>query len=486
MLRRIRDWAHRRVGGSASAKLIAIFASVLALNSADVGAIGAMADRIEAAFGVGKTDLGLIVSISSLVSAVATLPFGWLVDRVNRTRMLAYAIVLWAASMTVMACATSYVFLLVTRVALGAVVAVAGPAIASLVGDWFDPRRRGRVWGAILSGELIGTGFGFLVAGQLATFSWRLGVASLIFPALLIAWLVHRIPEPERGGASRIAEGQEELETKHEGAREEPELHAGTRAVREKIEEQNIPPRDRLVLDEDPGEKSLWWAMGYVLRVPTNLVLIAASALGYYFFTGARTFGVEFVAGYFGLGHSNAIWLVLALGIAGLGGVLVGGWAGDALLSRGHVSGRPIVAAAAYLASACFFMAMLLVPTIGLAIVPFFLAAGALGAMNPPLDAARLDIMHPRMWGRAESVRMFVRLSAEGIAPVLFGWVADHFFRNAGDAEGLRDTFLVMLVPLFASGLVALIAIKTYPRDVATAEAYAQRTSGGHRDARQE
>ena len=35
-------------------------------------------------------------------------------------------------------------------------------------------------------------------------------------------------------------------------------------------------------------------ATRYVLRVRTNLILIAASACGYYFLAGLQTFGLEF------------------------------------------------------------------------------------------------------------------------------------------------------------------------------------------------
>ncbi len=482
MARGIGGWALARLGGRASARLIAVFAAVLALDNADAGAIGAMATRLEAAFGIGTTDLGLMLTLSSAVGAVATLPFGWLVDRVHRTRMLAIAILLWGVSMSVLACSPSYAFLLVTRVAVGGVIAAAGPTIASLVGDWFDPRRRGRVWGAILSGEIVGTGFGFIVAGQLATFSWRVGMASLVLPAIVIAWWVHRLPEPSRGGESRVVHGQESLDARGassdttEDAGEEP----ARKLVQREVEHRHIRPREHLVLAEDPGEKSLWWAMIYVLRIPSNVVLILASALGYYFFAGARTFGVQFIEGYFQLDHSDAIWLVLVLGVGGLGGVVLGGWLGDHLLARGHVSGRPIAASAAYLTSSVFFLITLLTPTPGLAMVPFLVAALALGAMNPPLDAARLDIMHPRMWGRAEAVRMFFRRMAQALAPVLFGIFAGQVF--GGGPTGLRDAFLVMLVPLFVSGLISLTAIRTYPRDVATAEAYAERTGDARRD----
>src|SRR5207247_9659308 len=59
--------------------------------------------------------------------------------------------------------------LLVTRMLLGGVTAAAGPLVASLVGDYFAPAERGRIYGYILAGELAGAGFGFAVTGDVAT-----------------------------------------------------------------------------------------------------------------------------------------------------------------------------------------------------------------------------------------------------------------------------------------------------------------------------
>ena len=51
------------------------------------------------------------------------------------------------------------------------------------------------------------------------------------------------------------------------------------------------------------------------------------------------------------------------------------------------------------------------------------LAVG-MGGANPPLDAARLDIMHSRLWGRAESVRNFIQTLLKSSAPLLFGYLS--------------------------------------------------------------
>lgn len=87
--------------------------------------------------------------------AVATLPFGWLVDRTNRTGVLAITVALWGVVMGLSAAAASYLSLLLTRLALGAMIAVVVPAVASLVGDYFQPHRRGRVYGYIPAADPI-------------------------------------------------------------------------------------------------------------------------------------------------------------------------------------------------------------------------------------------------------------------------------------------------------------------------------------------
>jgi hypothetical protein len=105
--------------------------------------------------------------------------------------------------------------------------------------------------------------------------------------------------------------------------------------------------------------------------------------------------------------------------------------------------------------------------------VPVLIAGNFfVSASNPALDAARLDIMVPRLWGRAEAVRSTARTALQAIAPLAFGAVAQYAF--GGRHRGLQDTFLVMLVPLLASGLILTVARRTYGTDVATADASAR------------
>jgi predicted MFS family arabinose efflux permease len=175
--------------------------------------VGAIAVELEHAFHIGNTDIGLLVTASTAIGALATLPIGVLTDRIHRIRLLTAAIIVWSLAMAVSGASDSYLMLLLTRLALGAVIATAAPVIASLTGDFFHPGERGRIYGYILAGELIGAAFGFIISGDVAAaLSWRasfwvLAVLGLILAAVIWQWL----PEPARGGQSRLEPGAEDI-----------------------------------------------------------------------------------------------------------------------------------------------------------------------------------------------------------------------------------------------------------------------------------
>jgi hypothetical protein len=140
-----------------------------------------------------------------------------------------------------------------------------------------------------------------------------------------------------------------------------------------------------------------------------------------------------------------------------------------------------------YLGAAAVLIPGLLSPHLGSAIWFDFAGAALISAANPPLDAARLDIMPSGLWGRAESTRTFLRSLAQAFAPLLFGAVADivagfqppqapvgthtHSFVSSATGTGLQVSFLIMLSTLAAAGVILLRGRRTYPTDVATAGA---------------
>ena len=184
----VRGEVVRRVGGPARARVIVLFALVLALNGADTSTVGAVAPQLQASLHISPTEIGLLASVSLLVGAVFTIPVGLLVDRTRRMPFLALSILMWSVASLLSAFAGSYSSLLLTRLLLGAVAATAGPAIASLTGDYFPAAERGRIWAYILGGEVAGTAVGFIVSGSLASLiDWRAAFVVLAIPGFFLS-----------------------------------------------------------------------------------------------------------------------------------------------------------------------------------------------------------------------------------------------------------------------------------------------------------
>jgi MFS family permease len=481
------------VGGPARRRVILLFASILGLQAADTGAVGALAVPLEKAFHIGNTQLGLLVTVTTLVGCVATLPFGGLSDRHSRTRLLQVVVALWAVASLVSAVSVDYQMLLVSRLALGGVIAAAGPALASLVGDLFPGDERARLWGYVLTGELIGAGIGILVAGGLSGLAnWRLALGVLALPAVVLAWALRRyLPEPARGGQAYLQVGAEEIVTGTAAGRSRQEAASpGAPAVGEaslverQAEDLGAEPEPGTVLTR-AQDMTLWQATRYVLHIRTNVALIIASGLGYFFLSGIETFAELYFRDRYGVSQTLASVLFILIGGGAVAGILVSGRGADRLIRRGHTTARISLGAVAYVATAVVFVPGALSPSLALAMPILLVAAACVGAANPPVDAARLDIMPSRLWGRAEAVRTALRQLLQGLAPLLFGVVSVAFGGangglsagvdtqaakgSAASAHALEMTFIVLTAPLVVAGAALWLSRRSYLREIVAA-----------------
>jgi MFS family permease len=491
----------KRTGGPARARVITLFAIVLALNGADASTVGAIAPQLESGLHINNTDLGLLSSVSLLVGAIFTIPVGLLVDRTKRMPLLAISIVLWSLASLFSAFAGSFAGLLLTRVALGGVAATAGPAIASLTGDYFAAEERGLVWSYILVGEAAGTAFGFIISGFVASLiSWRAAFFVLAIPGFFVArelWIT--VPEPLRGGQSHIEVGAVDLDEVVAGAAvraqgeedpqpapQTPKLDPQHEAAREAARRAGAVANPRLVLHEDPTRMGLWRSVRYIFSIPSNALMIAGSSLGYFYFAGLQTFALLFVKGHYHASQATAELALALLVVGAVVGTVLGGRLTDALLERGYLGARVWFPGACYIGAAL----LLLGGFLGSKLTPalWFDVAGAalISAANPPIQAARLDVVPAGLWGRASSALTVVRSLAQALAPLVFGGISQLVAGilpgqapigthprapSSSITTGLQVSFLVMLTTLVAAGVLLLRARHTYPSDVATAAA---------------
>jgi predicted MFS family arabinose efflux permease len=473
-----------KVGGKEGVKVIILLAGIFSLYSSDLATVSATASYLKNYFHINNTQIGILVAIVAFSGSFFTLPFGVLVDWVNRKNILLITISLWSVASIVSGTATSFTFLVATRFFLGVVIASASPAIASLTGDFFPAVERARIYGYILSGELIGAGMGFLISSEIASvLGWRwpfyiMGILSAMYVFLLWRYF----PEPLRGGKSWIFNLQEESSSKESATssqgnrkadKQERKTSEELKKIRESIEASGIKPRKKLILNNDPAKESLWWAIKYVVKIPTFLLLVIASSLVFFFYSGVRAFIMVYLPKHYHVSSSTISELAIVIGIGAILGIILGGYLSKWLFNWGWYNARVIIPGVSIFISIFFFGYGLWTSGVILGVLCLTIAFFFTGAANPSIDAARLDIIHPRLWGRAESIRMALRSFGEGSAPIIFGLIADSL---GGLETGLKWTYLIMLIPLALACLLVIPAYYTYPVDVLTAAAYTQKT----------
>ena len=184
--------------------------SIVERNSLLAGGFGWMLDSFDVTLyamvlaslmrdlGIGKSTGGLLGSLTLLASAAGGVIFGFVADRIGRSRSLSTSIVIYSVATAACGFASSVAMLAIFRVILGLGMGGEWTAGTALVAETWPAEHRGKALGLMQSTWAIG---GMLAAGVawaiLPRWGWRgvffVGVA----PALMALWIQRRVPEPE-------------------------------------------------------------------------------------------------------------------------------------------------------------------------------------------------------------------------------------------------------------------------------------------------
>ncbi len=143
----------------------------------------------KAALGFTDAQLGLLAGAAFAVTyAVASPLGGWLVDRLDRRRLMAAAIAFWSYATFLSGLASSFMAFALLRAAVGMGEAVFNPLSFSLISDAVPRGRRAGAFGVYLSAGALGTItaylFGSVALRLLAGPSGAYGAASVAVPLL--------------------------------------------------------------------------------------------------------------------------------------------------------------------------------------------------------------------------------------------------------------------------------------------------------------
>jgi MFS family permease len=169
----------------------AVFALTFGLMLSDYlsrQVIGAVIPALKAEWGLLDSQLGMLVSVVSLVVGLLTVPISLVADRWGRVKSITLMAFVWCLATVACGLAQNYAQLLGARAFVGLGEAAYGAAGAALLAHVFPARQRAAVLGAFLSASLFGSVLGVVIGGTVAAQSgWRMAFFAVGAPGLLFA-----------------------------------------------------------------------------------------------------------------------------------------------------------------------------------------------------------------------------------------------------------------------------------------------------------
>jgi MFS family permease len=406
----------------------------------------------------GIDGIGYLATAFLIVYTLATVPLGIWADRAKRKNVVAVCIAIWSLATAFTALANSFFTLFLSRMVLGIGEAGYYPAGTAMLSDYFSRTKRARImswWGA---GSLIGLMVGFVVGGVVAALyfgSWRLAFLFTGIPGLILALLAWRLREPRRNEAD-----EQELELDPHSLANELEV--------EEVHSIVVP-------------KNVVSQFGTLLRIKTISVLILMQIFAF-FVLGAN---VVYLPTYlqqkdtFGLSSGTAgIFSGGVIVVAGIAGLLVGGFLSD-VLNRRYPGARVLVCGIGFLLGAPSLALALTIHSIALFSVFFILTVLLLNVYSGPSTAATQDVVPSALRASAVAISLLIaHLLGDAFSPLLVGVLANNFdpthgshFANGIAGHDLSIALLITCTPaLVISGLIGIFGARWMKGDIAAAQ----------------
>ena len=386
--------------------------AINAMNFFDRQILGAVGEPVRREWGLSDGAMGALGTAFTLLYAFVGVPFGRLADRAGRKWILSAGVLLWSLLTVASGMARNFWQLFVFRLGVGVGEASCAPAASSLIGDLFPARDRGRAMSVFMLGLPVGVALSFAASGIIArSYGWRAAFYVAGLPGLLCAVAVLFVREPKRGAAEAHGVGAR----KREGS----------------------PYR-------------------LVLGTPTMRWLILSGALHNFNMYAIGAFLTPFLMRYHGSDIQSANFVsMVAFGLSGAPGLVLGGMAADAWAGR-RPDGRLLVGALAVLGSVPLLYLALGRPagdTLG-----FMLLMGSgcalMYAYYSTVYSTIQDVTEPALRGTAMALYFFAMyVLGASLGPYGTGLVSDFFTARAAEAAGVTATTQQALEPFRAAGL---------------------------------
>jgi predicted MFS family arabinose efflux permease len=368
-------------------KVLSLLYLVYVTLSADKSVIGVLGEPFRVHFGLSDSQLGLLIGLAYAAPfALASVPLGRLIDRVNRKVLLAHVLAIWSFLTAATAFASTYVVLLVLRGGVGAAESAGPPAMLSIIADTFDVKRRPRAIGIYYTAASAGAMLGMICASRIAAiWGWRVSLVSVALPGFVLAViLVLCMREPQRGRFDNLATSSSTVATGWQSAL-----------------------------------RFLWSEQRCALTVAA---IATSSGIGFsiiYWVT-------PLLMRSYGLGIGEAGLIGFGFGLGGALGAFVGGW-----ISTHYLADRQdqqlLLCALSILTAISLVFAALFAPSPRVAMIMFTLFALANAIWFGPGFGVCLSCVPATVRGTIAALILLLSNLLGGIGPLLVGILSDLF-----------------------------------------------------------
>jgi len=400
--------------------VLGLLAFVYVLNFLDRQLLSILAKPIQDSLHITDSQLGRIGGLYfAAFYCFISIPVGWLADRTNRTRVLAFACALWSAATVACGLSATYSQLVLARMSVGVGEAGGVPPSYAIISDTFPPGRRGAALGLFNLGPPIGQALGVAFGASIAAaFSWRHAFVSLGAVGILaaVAVLIF-VREPRRGGLD-IAPGDDAPA---------PVKKAGL-----------IP------------------TIGMFFSRPTLVLMALACGANQFVTYGVSNFTTLFLMREKGMTLTEvALWYALVVGIGMSAGIALSGRLTDRLTRRSKVA-YALMPAIALMFAAPLFVGFLQAPTwqiataflLGPTFFNYFYLSAAVTFVQEEVQP------HQRVMSGA-LLLLVMNMIGLGLGPTYVGAASD-YFKAQGSAHPLQLAFYTML-PFYALAIVLFL-----------------------------
>ena len=499
---------------------LALVALTNAISLLDRNILAILSPRIKHDLAIGDAEMGLLYgTVFALFYALFSLPLGRLADGWVRTRLLAITLAFWSLATALAGAAHGFALLALSRLGVGIGEGAAQPAGFSLVFDHYAKPHRGFATAGIAAAIALGLGGSFvlggvtadwwdhLYAGSAAPFGlkgWQFAFLVAALPGFILAALLWRMPEPQRGRLdgiesppdpqpfraslallAAVTPGVNWLATagRRAGARywnvnlgatvlviagaivltritspvsPRPPLHFGALAVNPHVLQWGVVGFGALVLVNLLQRLRLADRPTFevIMRSPALLLCIGVGALQMMINYGTMGFTPSFLMKHYGLSPATTgLQFGVLAGALGIIGPLIAGPLSDRINVRFPGSGRACVTLVSLGVSPLIAIWVYHAPSPAAFYSRFVPYSLVLTAWYPPLYAMMFEQVLPRMRGITSSLYIVVTtLFGIGVGPFVVGMISD---ANGGD---LAAAILAInwVAPVIVAMLIAL------------------------------